>query len=86
MACSVCSWRTTHFCWKCRRHLCNDPPKNQVDRNGKGFSKQFSVKVPKLDDNGSLQRAEKGDVVFQTEYGVLTCYLLAHQKQWEKNL
>merc|ERR1719254_430176 len=83
MACSVCSRRTAHFCWKCQRHLCNEPPKNQVDRNGKRFPKQFRVKVPKLDDNGSLQRDEKGNVVFRTEYGVLTCYLIDNQEQWK---
>ena len=55
-------------------HFSNEPPKNQVDRNGKRFPKQFSVKVLKLDDNGSLQRVEKGDVAFRTEYS-----WIAHQ-------
>ena len=44
----------------------------------------FSVKVPKLRADQRLQRDDEGKVIFQTEYGVLTCYLIAHQEQWKK--
>ena len=84
MSCSVCKRKTKHFCWKCRRYLCNEPPKNQTGRDGKRFPNMFSVKVPKLRADQRLQRDDEGKVIFQTEYGVLTCYLIAHQEQWKK--
>jgi len=84
MSCNVCERKTTHFCWKCRRYLCNEPPKNGKDRHGKKYPRRFSVKVPKLKTDGSIQRSPDDNVVFQTEYGVLSCYLIAHQVQWKK--
>ena len=84
MACNVCERKTTHFCWKCRRYLCNEPPKNGKDRSGKKYPRTFNVKVPKLKTDGSIQRSPDDKVVFQTEYGVLSCYLIAHQVQWKK--
>jgi len=84
MGCSVCERRTTHFCWKCRRYLCNEPPKNGKDRSGKKYPRTFFVKVPKLKTDGSIQRSPDDKVVFQTEYGVLSCYVIAHQVQWKK--
>jgi len=85
MSCNVCEHKTTHFCWKCRRYLCNEPPKNGKDRDGRKYPKRFSVKVPKLNIDGSLQRdPQDNHVIFQTGHGVLSCYLIAHQDQWKK--
>ena len=47
------------------------------------FQNNLVSKFQSLKNNGSLQRDSKGNVVFQTEYGVLTCYLIAHQEQWK---
>ena len=83
MACSVCKRKTAQFCWKCRRHLCNEAPLKGKDRDEKKFPKKFSVKVPLLKGDGSLQRDSDGKPIFKTEYGVLSCYIIAHQEKWK---
>jgi len=80
MRCCVCKRKTRHFCWKYRQYLCDEPPKNQTGRDGKRFLDRCSVKIPKLKANKRLQRDEEGKVMLQTEHGVLTCYLIAHQE------
>ena len=55
-----------------------------MDCNGKKYPKTFRVKVPKLKTDGSIQRSPEDQFIFQTEYGVLSCYLVAHQVQWKK--
>ena len=42
------------------------------------------MKVPKLKTDGSIQRSPDDKVIFQTEHGMLSCYLIAHQVQWKK--
>ena len=42
------------------------------------------MKVPKLKTDGSIQCSPDDNVVFQTEHGMLSCYLIAHQVQWKK--
>lgn len=44
----------------------------------------FSVKVPTLEADGSLQRDDDGKVIFRTEQGVLSGYLIVHQDQWKQ--
>ena len=42
------------------------------------------MKVPKLKTDESMQRSPDDNIFFQTEHGVLSCYLIAHQDQWKK--
>ena len=79
IACSICKHRTTQFCWKCRRYLCNEAPLKGMGRDGTKYPKNFSVKVPVLKGDGSLRRDGEGKPVFKTEYGVLSCYIIVHQ-------
>ena len=83
MKCSVCKRKTSNFCWKCRRYLCNEPPLNGVGRDGTKFPKMFCVKVPMLKEDGSLQRDPENNAIFCTEQGVLSCYIIAHQEKWK---
>ena len=50
-----------------------------MGRDGTKYPKQFSAKVPVLKGDGSLRRDGEGKPVFKTEYGVLSCYIIAHQ-------
>ena len=54
-----------------------------VGRDDTKYSKNFSVKVPVLKGDGSLRRDGEGKPVFRTEYGVLSCYMIAHQDKWK---
>ena len=54
-----------------------------VGHNGTKYPKHFSVKVPVLKGDGSLRRDGEGNPVFKTEYGVLSCYIIAHQDKWK---
>ena len=81
--CSVCTRKTSNFCWKCRRYLCNEPPLGGVGLDGTKFLKMFCVKVPMLKEDGSLQRDPENNAVFRTELGVLSCYIIAHQEKWK---
>ena len=54
-----------------------------MDRDGKKYLKTFNMKVPKLKTDGSIQQSVDDNVNFQTEHGVLLCYLIAHQVQWK---
>ena len=83
VACSVCRRKTAQFCWKCRRHLCNEAPLKGRGRDGKKYPKNFSVKVPVLKGDGSLKRDRDGKPIFKMEYGVLSCYIIAHQDKWK---
>ena len=83
VASSVCKRKTAQFCWKCRRPLCNEAPLKGVGRDGTKYPKHFSVKVPVLKGDGSLRRDGEGNPVFKTEYGVLSCYIIAHQDKWK---
>ena len=51
--------------------------------DGTKYPKNFSVKVPVLKGDGSLQTDKEGKPVFKTEYGVLTGYIIAHQDKWK---
>ena len=79
----MCKRKTAQFCWKCRRPLCNEAPLKGVGRDGTKYPKHFSVKVPVLKGDGSLRRDGEGNPVFKTEYGVLSCYIIAHQDKWK---
>ena len=46
----------------------------------------FSIKVLKLKANIRLQRDQENNVGFQTEYGVLSRYLIPHHRIGEKIL
>ena len=83
VACSVCRRKTAQFCWKCRRHVCNEAPLKGRGRDGKKYPKNFSVKVPVLKGDGSLKRDRDGKPIFKMEYGVLSCYTIAHQDKWK---
>ena len=50
-----------------------------VDWDGTKYPKYFIVKVPVLKGDGSLRRDGEGKPVFKMEYGVLSCYIIAHQ-------
>ena len=39
--------------------------------------------MPVLKGDGSLRRDGEGKPVFKTEYGVLSCYIIAHQDKWK---
>ena len=54
-----------------------------VGRDGTKYPKHFSVKVPVLKSDGSLRRDRKGKPVFKMEYGVLLCFITAHQDEWK---
>ena len=54
----------------------NKTPLKGVGRDGTEYPKHFYVKVPVLKGDGSLRRDEKVKLVFKTEYGVLSCYII----------
>ena len=83
MKCSVCKRKTSNFCWKCRRYLCNEPPQNGIGRDGTKFPKMFCVKVPMLKGDESLQQDPENNTIFCTEQGVLAWYIIAHQEKWK---
>jgi len=85
-ACHVCKRKTRHFCFRCRRYLCDESPKDGKGRDGKPYPKHFCVRTPKLTADGSLERDADKQVVFDVEYGELTCFIIAHQKMWDKKL
>ena len=85
VTCAICKRKTKHYCWGCRRYLCSEPPLNGKDLHGKKFPKNFSVKVPKVKEDGTLERDNKGNFIFQTEGGVLSCYHIAHREYWKSN-
>ena len=85
VTCAICKQKTKHYCWGCRRYLCSEPPQNGKDLHGKKFPKNFSVKVPKVKEDGTLERDNKGNFIFQTERGVLSCYHIAHHEYWKNN-
>ena len=58
-------------------------PQNGKDLHGREFQKKFSVKVPKVKEDGTLERNNKGNFIFQTEWGVLSCYHIAHHEYWK---
>ena len=65
--------------------MCSEPPLNGKDLQGKKYPNTFSVKVPRVKADGSLERDSRGDLIFQTEQGVLTCYHIAHREYWKSN-
>ena len=83
--CSICKRKTKHYCWGCRRYLCSEPPLNGKDLQGKKYPKNFSVKVPRVKADDSLERDREGNLIFHTEHGVLTCYHIAHREYWKSN-
>ncbi len=84
--CHVCKRETMWRCFKCRRYLCLEPPKNGLGRDGKTqYPGVFFVRVPKLREDGSIERNANG-VVYDVEYGQLTCHHIAHNKRWSQLL
>ena len=72
--CAIYKRKTKHYCWGCRRYLCSEPPQNGKKLHGRKFPKNFSVKVPKVKEDGTLEGDNKCNFIFQTERGVLSCY------------
>ena len=63
--------------------MCNEAPLKGIGRHGTKYPTNFSVKVPVLKSDGSLRRDRKGKPVFKMEYGVLLCFITAHQDEWK---
>ena len=53
--------------------------------HGRKLPKNFSIKVPRVKEDETLERDKKGDIIFQTERGVLSCYHIAHHEYWKNN-
>ena len=85
VTCAICKRKTKHYCWGCHRYLCSEPPQNGKDLHSMKFPKNFSVKVPKVKEDGTLERDNKGYFIFQTERGGLSCYHIAHHEYWKNN-
>ena len=77
----VCKRTTTQFCWKCRRYFCNKAPLKGMSRDGKKYPKTFSVKVPLLEGDKSLNQDSNGKPIFKTECGVLSCCIIGYQEK-----
>lgn len=82
--CSVCKRQTQNFCNGCRRYLCDNSPLSSKDRNKKVYPKHFKMRVPEMAADGSCKRDEEDKIVFRYEYGILTCYHIAHQEVWKE--
>jgi hypothetical protein len=42
------------------------------------------MRVPEMAADGSCKRDEEDKIVFRYEYGILTCYHIAHQEVWKE--
>ena len=59
----------------------------QTKKVKKKYPEFFYVDVPVLDQvNGEIKTDSEGKPIHTTEYGVYTCYHIAHRKQWKKML
>ena len=81
--CHLCGAKTRFFCFGCHRYLCDKPPKDGKDRSGKKHPSQFHVMAPILEPDGKIMR-KKGKIVFEQQFGELTCYHIAHSDRWKE--
>ena len=79
--CHLCGSKTNFFCFGCHRYLCNMPPKNGEDRDSNKHQSQFQVNLPRLAPDGRIMQ-KNGEIVFEKQFGVLTCYHIAHKDRW----
>ena len=42
------------------------------------------MRVPQLAADGSCKRDDEDKIVFNYEYGILSCYHIAHQEVWKE--
>mmetsp|Transcript_30638 Transcript_30638/g.64831 ORF Transcript_30638/g.64831 Transcript_30638/m.64831 type:complete len:282 (-) Transcript_30638:108-953(-) len=82
--CHFCKAKTINFCFGCRRYLCSMPPQKGMDREGNKYPKHFNVFVPKLEADGSIKRDGDKKVIFEEEFGELSCWHIAHRNRWKK--
>ena len=84
--CHVYNHKTVYYCFGCRRYLCFGAPTRGKGKDGKKYPKQFTIRVPKLEEDGSVVRDADKNVVFVEEYGELTCWHIAHENNWRESL
>ena len=86
VSCRLCGRLTSSYCFGCRRQLCFQSPKGGKDREGNKYPKQFTVRVPKLAEDGSVVRDADNGIVFVEEFGELTCWHIAHGNHWKRTM
>ena len=82
-ACHVCKHNTKYFCLHYRWYLCNELPLNSKYQDGKMYPPYSCVRVPILTADGSVEQDADWMVVFEEEYGELSCWNIAHKYCWK---
>ena len=50
------------------------------------YHKHFHVDTPVLDASGKVERESNGNPKYEREYGIYSCYHLAHRKAWKRHI
>ena len=86
VTCAICNCKTSHYCWGCRCYLCSEPLHNGKELLGRKLPQNFSFKVSKEKEDGTLERNSTGNFIFQTEQGFLSCgHIDHHHHEYRKH-
>jgi hypothetical protein len=82
--CAICnSPKIASFCFGCRRYLCFS--KVRIGRIHNENAHTCKFRIPSLDAGGRPDVTETGSIKYLTEYGLRSCYQIAHEKKWHKH-
>ena len=80
--CAKCGKTTHHYCFGCKRWLCN----NRIrDNTSEGTPPIYAIDQVVL-ENGKPKVDSSGKAIVETVYGVNSCFQIVHKDAWDAYL